>query len=92
MNRRDPLWHPHVEPGEEPPAGVTMGVEPRLQPDDPPEPIIMPGPSYWPLFMAVGLLIATIGGLGFLTVALVGAAIAIVGLFGWAFEPVEGEH
>jgi cytochrome c oxidase subunit 1 len=92
VNRRDPMWHPHVEPGAEPPAGVTLGVEPRLQPEVPPEPVIMPGPSFWPLFLAVGLLIATIGGLGSLPVALVGAAISLVGLFGWAFEPVEGEH
>jgi hypothetical protein len=53
----------------------------------------MPDPSYWPLVMASGLLIATIGALGSLPVVLSGAAVAFVGLFGWAFEPPErGRH
>jgi len=90
VHRRDPLWHPYVVEGSDEVDGPS-GVVPRLQPTDPPEPIIMPGPSYWPIFMATGLLIATIGGLGSLFVTLTGAAVALVGLFGWAFEPAEPE-
>jgi cytochrome c oxidase subunit 1 len=93
VDRRDPLWHPHLEEGlgwagELEPGGVV----PRLQPDEPPEPIIMPGPSYWPIFMATGMLLATIGALGSLPLTLFGAAVTFVGLFGWAFEPSVGEH
>jgi len=94
VDRRNPLWHPHIEAGlgwagEVEPGGVA----PRLQPETPPEPIVMPDPSYWPLVMASGLLIATIGALGSLPVVLSGAAVAFVGLFGWAFEPPErGRH
>jgi len=93
VDRRDPLWHPHVDPGLAWAGEVEAGgVAPRLQPDEPPEPIVMPDPSYWPLVMSVGLLIATIGALGSLPVVLAGAAVTLVGLFGWAFEPSEGGH
>lgn len=90
VSRRDPLWHPHVDPGlgwagEAGPGGVS----PRAQPDEPLEPIVMPSPSYRPILMAAGMLIATIGGLGSLPVTLAGAAVTLFGLFGWAFEPLE---
>ncbi|MCG8470091.1 MAG: cbb3-type cytochrome c oxidase subunit I, partial [Gemmatimonadetes bacterium] len=94
VDRRDPLWHPHIEAGlgwagEVEPGGAI----PRLQPDVPPEPVHMPDPSYWPLVMAIGMLLMTIGGLGSLVVVLVGLAITLVGPFGWAFEPPErGDH
>ncbi len=91
VDRRDPLWHPHIEPGlgwagELEPGGVA----PRIQPEIPPEPVHMPGPSYWPLVMSLGLLIVTIGALAGLVVVFVGLGIAFLGLYGWAFEPVEG--
>ena len=93
IDRRDPLWHPHIDPGlgwaGEVEAG---GVFPRIQPDEPPEPIVMPNPSYWPLVTALGMLAATIGGLGSLPLALGGAAVTLFGLFGWAFEPSEEGH
>jgi len=93
VDRRDPLWHPHIKPGlgwagEAEPGGVF----PRVQPDDAPEPIVMPNPSYWPLVMALGLSLATIGGLGSLPLVFTGVALALLGLFGWAFEPAEGGH
>ncbi len=92
VDRRDPLWHPYVERdlrrGEEGEAG---GVVPRRQPDEPPEPVHMPEPSYWPLVLAVGLLLMAIGGLGSLGLTLFGLLVALGGLFGWAFEPPFGE-
>ncbi len=91
VDHRDPLWHPHVEPGleraGEPEPG---GVVPRIQPETPPEPVHMPGPSYWPLVMSLGLLVMTIGALAGLVVVFVGLGITFLGLYGWAFEPVEG--
>jgi len=94
VDRRDPLWHPHIQvglgwAGEVEPGGVL----PRLQPNEPPEPVLMPDPSYWPLVMAFGMLVMTVGGLGSLPTVLVGLAVTFVGLFGWALEPAEsGAH
>ncbi len=93
VDRRDPLWHPYIEEGlgwagEVEPGGVF----PREQPVEAPEPVIMPNPSYWPLVLAIGLLIVTIGGLGSLGLTLFGAAVTLVGLFGWAFEPAFPEE
>jgi len=94
VDRRDPLWHPHIEPGLAWAGEVEPGgVSPRLQPDDPPEPVHMPDPSYWPLVLGIGMLVMTIGALGSLAVVLAGTALTLVGLFGWAFEPPErGDH
>jgi cytochrome c oxidase subunit 1 len=92
VESRDSLWHPYIDPGHEPGAGDTepAGVTPRLQPDSAPEPIHMPSPSFWPLIMAFGLLVITIGGLLGLRVVIPGVLLTLVGLFGWALEPTEG--
>ena len=93
VDRRDPLWHPYVRrrerdgDGEEP-----GGVWPRRQPEVPPEPVHMPRPSYWPLVLALGLLLMTIGGLGSLGFTLFGLLVTLAGLFGWAFEPPFGKE
>ena len=94
VDRRDPLWHPHIEPGLEWAGEVRSGgVTPRRQPEEPPEPVHMPDPSYWPLVMAIGMIVMTAGALGSLSVVLVGVAVTLLGLFGWAFEPpYRGEH
>ncbi|MFV1988414.1 MAG: cytochrome c oxidase subunit I [Gemmatimonadota bacterium] len=93
VDRRDPLWHPHIEEGLGWAGEVEPGgVHPRLQPDEAPEPIIMPNPSYWPLVVAVGLLLAAIGALGSLALTLFGGAVALFGLFRWSFEPFEEGH
>lgn len=91
VDRRDPLWHPYVRrrerDGEEP-----GGVWPRRQPEVPPEPVHMPRPSFWPLVLALGLLLMTIGGLGSLGFTLFGLLVTLAGLFGWAFEPPFGKE
>lgn len=51
----------------------------------------MPNPSYWPLVLAVGMLLMTIGALGSLGLTLFGLFVTAVGLFAWAFEPPFGE-
>ena len=93
VDRRDPLWHPYLERdvrrAEEGQAG---GVLPRRQPDVPPEPVHMPEPSYWPLVLALGLLLMTIGGLGSLGLTLFGLFVTLGAMFGWAFEPPFGEE
>jgi hypothetical protein len=59
-------------------------------PAEPPEPIHVPGGSWWPMITALGLPIIAIGALAHLIpLVLAGAAVVIVGIYRWAFEPFE---
>ena len=59
-------------------------------PDVPPEPIHMPGGSYWPLMAAVGIIVVASGAVAHtLWVVLLGAALLVFSVFRWAFEPFE---
>jgi len=51
------------------------------------EGIHMPNPSYWPLVAAIGVAVFLIGFLVAIPMVLVGAAIVLLGVFKWAFEP-----
>lgn len=62
--------------------------------------IHLPGPSYMPALMALGLMVAAYGGVYHsVLVAVLGFAVTILGLYGWVFEgdgghviEPEGEH
>jgi cytochrome c oxidase subunit 1 len=72
------------------PLWTKDGMTPSPLPDDPPEPIHMPGGSFWPLVTAIGIVVAASGALiSSLWVALGGTAILVVGIYAWAFEPFE---
>jgi cytochrome c oxidase subunit 1 len=59
-------------------------------PAEPPAPIHVPGGSSWPMITALGLPIMAIGALSHLIpVVLAGAAVVIVGIYRWAYEPFE---
>src|SRR3989441_13096324 len=59
-------------------------------PERPPAPIHVPGGSWWPLITAFGLPVMAIGALSrLLPIVLVGAAVVIVGIYRWAYEPFE---
>jgi cytochrome c oxidase subunit 1 len=59
-------------------------------PEVPPEPIHLPGGSYWPVVTAFGILVMAAGALlHTLWVVLLGGAILVVGIYAWAFEPFE---
>ncbi len=92
VDRRDPLWHPYIEPESRGDGDEPGGAVPRRQPHEPPAPVVMPNPSHWPLVLAVGMLLMTIGGLGSLGLTLFGLLVTAVGLFAWAFEPPFGEE
>jgi cytochrome c oxidase subunit 1 len=49
----------------------------------------MPNPSYWPLVTAAGLLVLMTGALVGLPLVLIGGAVAVVGIYGWSFEPIH---
>ena len=49
--------------------------------------IHMPSPSYWPIMLAFGMLVMCYGVIYSTLLLAAGAAIAILGMFGWALEP-----
>jgi cytochrome c oxidase subunit 1 len=51
--------------------------------------IHLPQPSYWPLIVALGLLVGGYGLIYSVAVAAIGGAIATVAIYAWAFEPVN---
>jgi len=76
VRARDPLWRDD---------GVDLG------PDDSavPEPV-MPSPSGWPIMLALGPVISATGTLvSSLPLALVGVAVIVASIYGWAFQPLE---
>jgi cytochrome c oxidase subunit 1 len=54
--------------------------------------IHLPAPSYWPLVLAVSVPILAYGVIYTTWLIVVGAAIAILGIFGWALEPADAEE
>lgn len=54
------------------------------------EEIHMPNPSYWPVVVAAGALTLAAGALIGLPVVLLGVAVMVGGIYGWAFEPIHG--
>jgi cytochrome c oxidase subunit 1 len=66
------------------------GYEPRPLPETPPQPIHLPGGSYWPVVTAIGIIVGAVAGVTqTLWIALLAAAIIVVGIYAWAFEPFE---
>jgi cytochrome c oxidase subunit 1 len=64
-----------------------MGDPPAV----PPAPIHLPPRSWWPLVAALGLPIMALAPLTHtLWLAFLGAALLLVGIYRWAFEPLEG--
>ncbi len=56
----------------------------------PPAPIHVPGGSWWPLIAALGLPVTALAPLTHtLGIAFLGAAILLLGIYRWAFEPFE---
>jgi cytochrome c oxidase subunit 1 len=49
----------------------------------------LPSPSYWPLVIAVGLPIIGYGLIFNLWLCLVGGAVVVAGVYGWAMEPAD---
>ena len=54
--------------------------------------IHMPGLSYFPIVVALGLAMAASGILIHLAVIAVGVLVTFFGIYGWAFEPADQEH
>ncbi len=54
--------------------------------------IHLPSPSYWPIVLAFALPIVAYGIIYARVMAVVGAAIVVLALFGWALEPSVADH
>ncbi|MBO8140630.1 MAG: cytochrome c oxidase subunit I [Firmicutes bacterium] len=81
VSSRDELWvrkHPQLAEG----AAVAASAES----DGPAEPIAMPGGSYMPLLVSLGLFIAGYGLLYSMPVFVGGIVLSLLGLIGWGFE------
>ncbi|MCI0408554.1 MAG: cbb3-type cytochrome c oxidase subunit I, partial [Acidobacteria bacterium] len=80
VHGRDPLWEEkRVRGGQLPEPQRVSGAG-----------IHLPNPSYWPLVAGIGVAVTLIGFMvGFPYVNLVGAAILLTAVYGWAFEPAH---
>jgi cytochrome c oxidase subunit 1 len=85
VRARDPWWYEKYEAPH--PAGEA-GAREQAHVD--PHSIHMPDPSYWPLVAALGLPIMAFGVIYALPLVVVGAIVLLMGIYGWALEPVNG--
>jgi cytochrome c oxidase subunit 1 len=97
VKARDDLWHHKYSEdhgGRAVPVVTGAAIEEQEDEEHEEHPDIhMPDPSYYPLLAAAGLPLIGWGLIYNWPVAVVGALIAVAGLFGWSMEPVaEEEH
>jgi cytochrome c oxidase subunit 1 len=65
-------------------------TEMKAIPEVPPEPIHVPGESFWPVVAALGILVVATGAVSReLFVVLGGVIVLVVSIYAWAFEPFE---
>ncbi|MBI3647978.1 MAG: cytochrome c oxidase subunit I [Actinobacteria bacterium] len=84
----DEFWHrKYTEDKSGRPVPVQAGASEQPHPGGGGHEIHLPGPSYWPLVGALGLQLVGYGIIYGWWLAFVGAALLLVGVFGWALEP-----
>ncbi len=102
VNSNIPLWvekYPEVYGHEPdfretaPPADEQPDVDHGIEThhDDHHHDIHMPNASYWPLVVAIGLLLGFSGFIYTFALTFIGAAVLLIGIYGWALEPAFGE-
>jgi cytochrome c oxidase subunit 1 len=90
----DAFWHEkYVEDADGRPVPVPAGgaVDTHHGGHDEGHDIHMPAPSFMPLIAAMGLPLVALGLLYFYPLIAVGGIIGLVGLYGWVFEPADGD-
>lgn len=100
VRSRDAWWfHKYAETADHRaipiPAGASSGME-AADYESTERPLVtethhgihLPSPSYFPLVTAFGLPVMAYGLIYFFPVIFVGAAITLIGLYGWTLEPV----
>jgi cytochrome c oxidase subunit 1 len=77
VHSRDPLWA--EDTGDSMPGDDPSVADPH-----------MPGPSFYPLLSAVGIIVMAAGALTTtFPVVFVGVGVLLFGVYGWAFQPLE---
>lgn len=91
VNHRDQFWiDKHPEFGHDKASSDTQ-KDPNGHDEE--HGIHLPGQSWYPLIMPLGIFIGLFGGLyDSLTIALVGLGIVLISAYAWAFEGVGGSH
>ena len=97
VKARDDLWHRKYteDPSGKPVPVVAGAAEAEAHPgEDEHHDIHMPDPSFWPIVAASGLPFIGYGIIFAWPWGVLGALLAVTGLFGWSLEPVaeEGGH
>jgi cytochrome c oxidase subunit 1 len=94
----DAFWHEkYVEDAEGRPVPIPAGAAVATHEGDGDgghdegHDIHMPAPSYMPLIAALGLPIVALGLLYSYPLIAVGGIIGLVGLYGWVYEPADGD-
>jgi cytochrome c oxidase subunit 1 len=95
VKARDDLWHRKYSEdrtGRAVPvvAGAADTMEHHDDEEEHPD-IHMPDPSYFPLIAAAGLPLIGYGLIYHWSIAVLGALVSVLGLFGWSMEPVAEE-
>jgi cytochrome c oxidase subunit I len=98
----DHFWHLKYEEDEEGRAvrrEEANALVAQLEHDgyNPPKPIHLPNPSYWPILMATGIPLAFWGIIYHTTawgkaLIAIGAVVILTSLIGWSIEPLEDPH
>jgi hypothetical protein len=53
--------------------------------------IHLPNPSYWPLVLAIGIVMLFAGFIFTFVMSFIGLALMFISIWGWALEPAFGE-
>jgi cytochrome c oxidase subunit 1 len=95
VKARDDLWHrKYSEDRTGQAVPVVAGAADTMEHHDEDEEhadIHMPDPSYFPLIAAAGLPLIGYGLIYHWSIAVLGALVSLLGLFGWSMEPVAEE-
>jgi cytochrome c oxidase subunit I len=92
VKARDDFWHrKYSEDRSGRAVPVVAGAADVSEEEDEHLDIHMPDPSYFPLLAAAGLPLIGYGLIYHWSVAVVGALVSVLGLFGWSMEPVAEE-
>ncbi|HLA18672.1 MAG TPA: cytochrome ubiquinol oxidase subunit I, partial [Dehalococcoidia bacterium] len=94
VRARDDFWHrKYVEDEAGRPVPVVAGGAEAADEEEPEEEsghgIHMPSPSYFPIIAALGFPIIAAGLIYDYAFVAVGAAVLMVGVYGWALEPAS---
>jgi cytochrome c oxidase subunit 1 len=88
----DEFWHrKYVEDKSGKLVPVQAGAADHGDGDAPAHAIHLPSPSYWPFVAAIGMPMMAYGVIYSWWLVGLGAAVTLVGLYGWALEPSVAE-